>query len=238
MLEGEEVDILKEESGIDDKPDYILHFRQPCSGCNSKKEQYKHQQLIKQFECDNRSDEAWFSPPEHVAYIRELKRIVEGIETARQVFDFCPPTAWQTPPPTSAPADYPCQPVLLARKKTKKESQPDGKTTFKATLENMPDIDDPEKMTLEEIAPAGVKALERAVFNGTFRAMARFNPPDGETPVELIHRLRCDNVEWNYIVRELYKEENGKDIDEDLLPAEVKRYQKQHRTAYPEFYAK
>ena len=82
------------------------------------------------------------------------------------------------------------------------------------------------------------KDIADGTFDGAFRAQARFDPPVDETPIEKVHRFRCDDVDWKYTVRTIYREEHGKDIDEDLLPAEVKRWQKKHTAAYPHFYEK
>jgi predicted secreted protein len=76
---------------------------------------------------------------------------------------------------------------------------------------------------------------ERAVFNGTFRSQARFAHPIDEVAIEKIHRLRCDNVEWNYIGRTIYSEETGgKNINETELPYYVNALQQRYRTAYPD----
>ena len=115
LLEGDEVDILKEESGIDDKPDYVLLFKQLFSTCDSTKEQYRHDRLIQQFENDNRSDEAWIVPPEHVAYIRELKYIAERIGIARKAL---------RPAISSAPVDSPRLPALMPM--IRKKTEPDA----------------------------------------------------------------------------------------------------------------
>ena len=82
------------------------------------------------------------------------------------------------------------------------------------------------------------KDIADGAFDGTRRALARFINPRDETPIEKVHRLRCDDVEWKYIARTIYKEENGKNIDESDLDSEVKRLQKQHKREYPEFYQK
>ena len=179
--------------------------------------------------------------------IQELKAEGIPLPTKKQVAEKakCKPAtvnespAWQRHRLESAPspAGSP-QSVIMPRIKEKTES--DGKKTFtvdelKETLEeerermNKPDnVHVVNQLTKKDIADA--------MFDGAYRAKARFTEPPDETPIEKIHRLRCDGTEWNYIIRTIFKEEHGKDIDEDLLPAEVKRYQKQHRTAYPHFY--
>jgi len=80
------------------------------------------------------------------------------------------------------------------------------------------------------------KDIADGAFDGTRRALARFITQKDETPIEQVHRLRCDDVEWKYIARTIYKEENEKEIAESDLDSEVKRLQKQHRRNYPEFY--
>ena len=77
---------------------------------------------------------------------------------------------------------------------------------------------------------------ERAVFNGSFRAQARF--ADGteftETDVEMIHRLRCDNVPWNDVGREVYRKEEDDEIQERNLPFYVNALQQRYKRAYPD----
>ena len=75
---------------------------------------------------------------------------------------------------------------------------------------------------------------ERAVFNGAFRAQARFDPPIDEVSIEKVHRLRCDDVDWNYIGRTIYREENNQDIPEENLPSYVNALQKRYGRAYPD----
>jgi len=75
---------------------------------------------------------------------------------------------------------------------------------------------------------------EKAAFNGTFRAQARFQEPIDEVAIEKVHRLRQDNVEWNYIGRTIYHEENGNDIAETDLPGYVNSLQQKYKRAYPD----
>ena len=77
---------------------------------------------------------------------------------------------------------------------------------------------------------------EKIIFDSVYRAVARFIPPRDEVPIEKVHRLRCDNVEWKYIGRIIYQEENGEKIDEKDLPSYVDQLRKQHKREYPEFY--
>jgi len=155
--------------------------------------------------------------------------------------------------PTVIHCPAPSEPlyILAARKKTKKETQPDGKTTFRAILQDEGEWKcKPEETIIKGIDPDVQEALKKllpskkdiadAVFDGAFRAQARFASENDfdETPIEKIHRLRCDNVKWKPIVREIYNDEHGENIDESLLPAEVKRWQKKHRGGYPHFYTK
>jgi len=140
--------------------------------------------------------------------------------------------------PTNEPGGTPY--IFAARKKTKKESQSDGRTTFRATLEDEGDPTEWEPPTenVNVVNQLTKKDIADGAFDGTRRALARFINPKDETPIEKVHRLRCDDVEWKYIARTIYKEENGKNIAESDLDSEVKRLQKQHKREYPEFYEK
>jgi hypothetical protein len=86
--------------------------------------------------------------------------------------------------------------------------------------------------------PADVKItntvdIEQAVFSGAFRAMARFQEPIEETDIERVHRLRLECWAWKEIIKQVYPDTKGIDID-----SEVERVKKQHRRAYPEWYEK
>ena len=93
-----------------------------------------------------------------------------------------------------------------------------------------------EKQTKELTAAINnnTRNQERAVFNGSFRAQARF--ADGteftETDVEMIHRLRCDNVPWNDVGREVYRKEEDDEILEENLPSYVNALQQRYKRAY------
>jgi len=109
---------------------------------------------------------------------------------------------------------------------------PDTTTAEQAYIDDsdgtVPNVNVVNQLTKKDIADG--------TFDGAFRALARFNPPEDETQIEKIHRLRCDDVEWNYIGRTIYHEENGKDIDEKDLPTYVDRLRKQHKGQYPHYY--
>jgi len=111
---------------------------------------------------------------------------------------------------------------------------PDTVEAYEAYIEDsdgtFPNVNVINQLTKKDIADGA--------FDGTRRALARFITPKDEVPIEKIHRLRCDGVDWKYITRTIYKEEHGKDIDEGLLDSEVKKLQKQHKREYPEFYEK
>ena len=81
-----------------------------------------------------------------------------------------------------------------------------------------------------------IESIAKPTFEGTYRAMARFQEPIDESLIEKAHRLRCDKIPWKYIGRVLYREESGQEIEETDLPAYVDRLKKQHRREYPEFY--
>ena len=125
-------------------------------------------------------------------------------------------------------------PILAARVKKTKESA--DKTTFKEYLENEPLVNSPDSMILEGHSKQAVVEIENAAFRGTFRAFARFKEPIDETPIEKVHRLRCDGVEWKYIGRIIYREENGNDIDEKDLDHYVDQLRQQHKREHPEHY--
>ena len=80
------------------------------------------------------------------------------------------------------------------------------------------------------------KDIANSVFDASYRAMARFMRPIDEVAIEKVHRLRCDGVEWKYIGRTIYREENGKDISEEDLPTYVDSLRKQHKRQYPDHY--
>ena len=134
--------------------------------------------------------------------------------------------------PVKEPSKAP--PILAARVKKKKESA--DKTTFKEYLENEPLVNSPDEVILEGHSKQAVVEIENAAFRGTFRAFARFKEPIDEAPIEKIHRLRCDGVEWKYIGRIIYREENGKDIAENDLDHYVDQLRQQHKREYPEHY--
>lgn len=81
------------------------------------------------------------------------------------------------------------------------------------------------------------KDIADATFEGTYRAITRFQEPADEVPIEKVHRLRCDDVEWKFIGRIIYREEHNKEIDEKDLPNYVDNLRKQHKRQYPDFYA-
>ena len=99
------------------------------------------------------------------------------------------------------------------------------------------DITAPLIEKLDEVVAAvynNTRNQERATFNGSFRAFARFKEPEDEVAIEKIHRLRCDDVEWNYIGRVIYHEEEGKEIPEADLPGFVNALQQRYKRAYPD----
>ena len=102
----------------------------------------------------------------------------------------------------------------------------------------MTDIADFLRQIQTAIGTGGLtkKDIADATFDGVFRANARFKEPIDEAPIEKVHRLRCDDVEWKFIGRIIYEEEHGEHIDEKNLPAYVDALRKQHKREYPEFY--
>ena len=109
---------------------------------------------------------------------------------------------------------------------------PDTIKSYQASIEDsdgtVPNVNVVNQLTKDVIADA--------VFDGTYRANARFKEPIDEAPIEKVHRLRCDGVEWKYIGRTIYREENKKDIDEKDLPSYVDTLRQQHKREYPEYY--
>jgi len=95
-----------------------------------------------------------------------------------------------------------------------------------------------EKQTKELTAAINnnTRNQERAAFNGTFRAQARF--ADGtefvETDIEMVHRLRSDKMPWNSIGREVYRKAENKEILEEYLPTYVNALQQKYKRAYPD----
>jgi len=81
-----------------------------------------------------------------------------------------------------------------------------------------------------------IESMAKPTFDGTYRAMARFQEPIDESSIEKAHRLRCDKISWKYIGRVLYREEYGRHIDEKDLSAYVDKLRQQHKREYPEFY--
>jgi len=92
----------------------------------------------------------------------------------------------------------------------------------------------PEDVTVTNMLSK--KDIADSVFDASYRAMARFMRPIDEVAIEKVHRLRCDGVEWKYIGRTIYREENGKDISEEDLPTYVDSLRKQHKRQYPDHY--
>ena len=93
--------------------------------------------------------------------------------------------------------------------------------------------------SIPQLANVNIKnlgELEKVIFDSAYRAMARFQEPLDEVSIEKIHRLRCDNVEWKFIGRTIYREEHGADIDEKDLEKYTDSLRKQHRRQYPNFY--
>jgi len=109
---------------------------------------------------------------------------------------------------------------------------PDIIEAYQASIEGSdgtaPNVNVVNQLTKKDIADGA--------FDGTRRALARFITPKDETQIEKVHRLRCDDVEWKYIGRTIYREENGKNIDEKDLRSYVDNLRKQHKRQYPEFY--
>jgi hypothetical protein len=147
--------------------------------------------------------------------------------------------------------------ILKSSHKTK-ETEEGGKNVFSVIEELEPTemyhaakthTNEPYEVALVEIDPDALKDLEaimpqtltkkdiaNAVFDGTFRANARFQEPLDETPIEKIHRLRCDDVDWKFIGRTIYEEEHGENIDEAILDTYVDKLRQQHKREYPEYY--
>ena len=76
------------------------------------------------------------------------------------------------------------------------------------------------------------KDMADAVFDGTYRAMARFREPIDEAELEKVHRFRQDGWEWKRIIHQVYyPDENIEDIAD--IDSEVSRIQKQYYAAYP-----
>jgi len=110
-----------------------------------------------------------------------------------------------------------------------------GSTVAEAYQESIEWADEPADVNVTNMPSK--KDIADAAFDGTFRAIARFKEPTDEVAIEKIHRLRCDGVEWKFIARTIYREEHGKDIDEQDLPSYVDSLRKQHKRQYPEYYS-
>jgi hypothetical protein len=78
-----------------------------------------------------------------------------------------------------------------------------------------------------KVVIANITDIENAVFNGAFRAQARFEEPVDEVDIEKIHRLKMDGWKWKDIVREF-----NPACPDNLLDSEVKRLSEQHRREY------
>ena len=72
--------------------------------------------------------------------------------------------------------------------------------------------------------------IEKAIFDGTYRAMARFHEPIDEVEIEKVHRLRQDGWKWKDIVKNIYP-----DTSADVLASEVNRIQAQYRRELKHF---
>lgn len=73
--------------------------------------------------------------------------------------------------------------------------------------------------------------VKEAIFDGTFRALARFNEPIDEVEIEKVHRLRQDKWKWKKIVRNI-----NPDVSDENLASEVDRIRAQHKREYPKSY--
>lgn len=76
--------------------------------------------------------------------------------------------------------------------------------------------DSPVIKVLKEIVTAvkaNTTAREDAVFRGTYRAIARFEEPMDEIPLEKVYRLREDRWPWKDVIKQVYPDTTEEDID-------------------------
>jgi len=152
LLEDEDIEIFKQESGIADSPDYVLH---EGISRNTKHEHFNHQQLIDQFKEDsNRGTlhDGWsILPPTpfgHVVRMQKFRDIAKKI--------------------IAAPADP--TPRLMPMIKKKQESPASDRTTynkesFKKIMESP--VEWTDNTIIEAVNPVEREALGEAIGRHT-----------------------------------------------------------------------
>jgi len=87
--------------------------------------------------------------------------------------------------------------------------------------------DAPANVNITGIDHAAATVIQKAAYQGTYNAMARFQDPIEEVEIEKIHRLKNSGWSWENIVRELYPDTKEEDIN-----SEINRLKMQHSREY------
>jgi hypothetical protein len=105
------------------------------------------------------------------------------------------------------------------------KSKPTNESALEKYNKSKSSTEPPDGVIIEGHSKKALTEMEDANFRGTFRAMARFNPPEDEIDDEKIYRLRKDGWKWEDVVKQVHPDT----ADEDI-PSEVNRVkQRYHR---------
>jgi hypothetical protein len=214
-LSEEEIETFKQKSNIGNHPDFVLQSEADIF-LDTSDQRYEHQRAfersVEQFELYKRNPRY----DSHAKYMTELRRIAETIVAAR------PNDSQVSSSTVSAGSLSVC---MAATGKGSRQTIPLDVVGEQATIDP---ADEPADTRTLEYGGKALKQIENSVFQGTYRAFARFKDPLNEIEDEKVERLVKDGQKWKDAVKEVFPDtpEESLDLKVDEVRQRIKRDRK------------